>query len=289
MHLVTYILARVLIAPLRLVPFWLLYLSSDGFAFLLYHLGYRKRVVMDNLNRCFPEKTTAERRAIAKASYRNLADITFETLKSLACPVSSVLARFDTPDAALINRYFEEGRSVLLVGGHYNNWEWAALTMGIGLKGHSIIVYKTLTNAYMDRWLRASRARGENNLLCPMNETFATVKSMQNERYMMILGADQSPSNRRTSHWIDFFGQKTACVPGPDVLGRQFDCPIVYFEIQRTARGRYVMRYHPLVEKPTETTSPEITQVFMARLEQTIRQTPENWLWSHRRWKMAPE
>lgn len=289
MHFLSYLLARFFIGSLRFMPFWGLYRLSDAMAFLFYHLGYRKQVVLDNLRRCFPEKSEAALRAIAKQSYRNLSDVTLETLKSMVTPIETTLRRVKFHNVQLINDIFATGKSVLLVGGHYNNWEWMALGMGENLHGTGVIIYKTLSNPYMDRWLYASRARGQHIALKSMPETYPAIKEMKGSPCMFILGADQSPSNRRTAQWVSFFGQPTACLPGPDLLGRQFDYPIVYFEIQRVARGYYEVSYETICAKPANTESPQITQIYMDRLAETIQKDPGNWLWSHKRWKMKPE
>lgn len=289
MHFISYLPARFFIGLLRFLPFRALYGLSDVFAFFLYQFGYRKQVVWDNLRRCFPEKSDGELRAIAKASYRNLSDITLETLKSMVTPVAVILQRVRFHNADLINEIFASGKSVILAGGHYNNWEWMALGMGRDLEGKAVIVYKTLSNPYMDRWMQTSRGRGKNILLKTMGETFTAVKELKGQPAMFVLGADQSPSNRRTAQWVSFFGQTTACLPGVDVIGRQFDYPVVYFEIIRNRRGYYDVYYDMLCAEPAQTQAPQITQLYMDRLTETIFKDPANWLWSHKRWKMKPE
>lgn len=284
-----YLLVRLFIAPFRFLPFRLLYVLSDGMAFLLYAFGYRRKVVFSNLRRCFPEKSAHEIAAIARDSYRNLADVTLETLKSLVTPVSVILQRFEYKGIEHVNAAYQQGKSVVLAGGHCCNWEWAALGMGRNMDGLSIIIYKTLSNTHMDQWMRASRGRAENTALYPMEKTFPALKMLSEEgqRTGVILGADQSPSNPRSAHWVRFFGQETACLPGPDLIARQFDAPVFFFDIERVRRGYYVLTYTPLCTTPAATASGEITQMFMQRLEEQIRRNPGAWLWSHKRWKMT--
>jgi Kdo2-lipid IVA lauroyltransferase/acyltransferase len=288
---VGYCIARLFLTPFRWMPFRLLYILSDITAFAFYHLGYRKAVVFDNLRRCFPEKTPAEIRAIAKKSYQNLADVTLETVKALVTPIHAIRRRIEFHNLHLLNEQYDRGRSLVLAGGHYNNWEWAALGMGDGLKGLSLIIYKTLSNPYMDAWMLASRARANNMALRPMQETFPALKQYQRAgtRTGIILGADQSPSNAKTAQWVTFFNQPTACLPGPDLIGRQFDSPVFFFDIQRVRRGYYTITYTPICLEPATTLPGEITRLFMEKLEVQIRQDPSNWLWSHRRWKLKEE
>jgi len=288
MKFVGYLIARLFIGPFRWMPFRVLYALSDAVAVVLYHAGYRNAVVFDNLRRCFPGKTEREIKSIAKDSYKNLSDVTLETLKSMVTPVSVILNRFEFRNLELLNEQYDRGRSIIMAGGHYNNWEWAALGMGAGLKGLSVVIYKTLSNPYMDRWMQASRGRAENLTLRTMQETFPALSAFQRQGTLtgIVLGADQSPSNPRTAHWVTFFDQPTACLPGTDMIARQFDAAVFFFDIQRVKRGYYVLTYTPVCLNPTETTPGTITRLFMERLEAQIRQNPANWLWSHRRWKM---
>jgi KDO2-lipid IV(A) lauroyltransferase len=289
MKYVGYLLIRLLVAPFRILPFWLLYVSADVLAFLLYFFGYRKKVVFDNLRRCFPEKNDREITAIAKASYTNLADVTLESLKSLVSPVSVILKRFEFYGMEHLNAACRQSKSVVLAGGHYNNWEWAALGMVKDVEAIGVIIYKTISNPYMDAWVKASRSRSFNTKVYPMQDTFSALKTLRGNgvRTGVILGADQSPSNARSAHWVPFFGQDTACLPGPDLIARQFDAPVFFFDIQRVRRGYYTLTYSPLCLEPVKTSTGEITALFMQRLEEQIRRDPGNWLWSHRRWKMS--
>jgi Kdo2-lipid IVA lauroyltransferase/acyltransferase len=288
MQLLGFWLARGFFGLFRLVPFSLLYKMSEGLARLLFGFGYRKAVVYGNLRRCFPEKTEAEITEIAKGAYLNLADVTLETLKGNVTPVSKIGGRYTYPNPEVLNAYLDTGRSIILVGAHYNNWEWSVLTIADKLRGHAIAVYKPLSNPHMDRWLWKKRTRAGTKMV-GMKDTHATVVQYQKEPSVYILGSDQSPSNRKTAQWVDFFGQKTACLPGADFIARKYDYPVFYFDIQRVARGRYEMWFREVCLEPAQTEAPMITQLFMKKFEDQIRDRPENWLWSHRRWKMQDE
>lgn len=287
MQFLGYIFARAFFELSRLVPFWLLHLTADGLAWLFFTFGYRREVVFGNLRRCFPEKSEAEISQIARQTYLNLADITLETIKGVTAPYAEIKRRIGYRNIEAINRYLDAGQSVILTGGHYCNWEWGAITMADDYHGSAIGIYKPLSNKYMDAWLLRRRQRGGRMNMKEMKATFAAVERHKSDPAVFILVADQSPSNRRTAHWVQFFGQDTACLPGVDAIARANGLPVFWFKIRRPRRGFYEMHYSEICPDPTATQPGEITQQFMSVLESDIREQPENWLWSHRRWKMT--
>jgi Kdo2-lipid IVA lauroyltransferase/acyltransferase len=280
---------RSFVGLFRFVPYGLLYRLSNGIAFLFHAFGYRKQVVMGNLERCFPEKTPAERAAIGKASYRNLADIIVESLKGSTTPLTELRNRYTYLNYEVMNRYLEAGQSVVLVGGHYNNWEWGVITIAGGLRGSTIGVYKPLNNPHTDRWFFNNRSRDGHMILKSMKDTFASVEEYRGQPTTFILIADQIPSNRKTAIAAHFFGQRTACLPGAEQIAVQNNYPVLMYEIERVGRGRYELTFSEICTEPATTAHGKVTQLICTAIEGTIRKAPENWIWSHRRWKWQPE
>ncbi len=280
-----YIVLRLFVGLLWITPFPVLYLISDGLAALFYHvIGYRKKVVIGQLEKCFPEKTPEEIRKIAKNSYRNLTDILLETIKGISMPVEELHRRYQYLNREALNQHFRQGQCVVMCGSHFNNWEWGVVTAARGLEGNAIGVYKPLTNKYIDRYFNKSRER-DGLILKSMKETFGAVEAYKNNPTVFIIVADQSPSNRNTAQWTSFFGHRTAVGQGTDIIARQNNYPVYHFEITRVKRGHYTIDYQPICLDPTQTQTSEISQLFMSKLEAMIRRQPECWLWSHKRWK----
>ncbi len=271
----------------RLVPFRVLYALSDALAFLLFNIvGYRKKVIFENLHRSFPEKSAAEIQKIAHATYRNLTDVTVETLKSFTAPYEVVAARAICRNPEIVNQYLDRGQSVILTGSHLGNWEYSGLTMPPQFHGATVTAYKPLTNKKMDEYLNRARARTGMEMVA-MDEVFKAIRKRSSEPTVFILLADQSPSSRKSAHWVDFLGQETASLPGADVLGRKFGLPILYYRIIRTQkRGFYEIEFAEICPDPTIAQETDISKAFARRLEMDIREYPEQWLWSHKRWKM---
>jgi Kdo2-lipid IVA lauroyltransferase/acyltransferase len=286
MQYITYLLTRAFVELFRFVPFGAMYVLSDGISGLLFRFGYRGKVVYGNLKRCFPEKTESEIKQIAREFYRNLSDITLESIKCTTTPLEEIKHRYRILNYELMNQHLDAGRSVVLSGGHYGNWEWAVITIASGFRGKSIGVYKPLSNKYVNDWMFRTRDRDPKMVLTAMKETYAAVEKYKGENLIFLMVGDQSPSNRKTAHWVNFFGTDTACLSGVDNIARANDFPVFFYDIQRIKRGHYELTLSEIEMKPASQTEGLITQKLMKMLEKQINVKPQDWLWSHRRWKM---
>jgi len=287
--MVGYFFLRIGIELFRLIPFRVLYVLSDGLAFLLFNIiGYRKKVVFDNLRRAFPEKTEEERLRIARRFYLNLTDTTLETVKLFTTPVQEIKRRCPCLNPEVVNQYLDNGQSIILSGSHYNNWEITGITMPPVFHGATVTAYKPLTNKHIDRFLNRSRARTGMELVS-MEETFKVMRKRANEAVVFILLTDQSPTSRKNAHWVEFLGQDTASLPGVDVLARKFNFPVLYYHVRRVRRGYYEVSFDEIWKDPSTAADMDITRAYARRLETEIRALPENWLWSHKRWKIRRE
>lgn len=277
-----------LLQVFRLVPFRALYWISNGLAFLLSNIvGYRKKVIRENLRRAFPEKSDAELRQIIKATYRNLTDVTLETMKLFTLPYAELERRCKCVNPELVDQFLERGQCVMLSSSHIGNWEYAALTMAPKFKGTLVSVYKPLSNKRFDAFLNRSRSRTGMELVA-MDQVFRSMRSWTNKGgAVFFMLADQSPSSRKSAHWVEFLNQDSASLPGVDVLSRKFQMPVLYSLVRRTERrGFYELEFSILYEHPGQAAEMDITRAYARRVEADIRAQPEQWLWSHRRWKM---
>lgn len=284
--MVGYFFLRIFIELFRLVPFGVLYAISDGLAFLLFRvIGYRKKVVLDNLRRSFPEKEEGEIWRLARLSYRNLADTTLETFKYFTVSLPEIKRRCPVLNPEVVNQYLDRGQPIILTGSHYNNWEITGITMPPTFHGATVTAFKPLTNKHIDRYLNRSRGRTGMEMVS-MEEMFKTMRRRANEAVVWILLADQSPTSRKSAHWVEFLGQDTASLPGADVLSRKFNFPVLYYHVRRVKRGFYEVTFSEIWKNPSEAAEMDITRAYTRHLEEKIRAQPENWLWSHKRWKI---
>ncbi|MGV8827804.1 MAG: lysophospholipid acyltransferase family protein [Breznakibacter sp.] len=270
-----------------LLPFHALYFLSDGLYHLVKLVGYRKRVIMDNLRYSFPEKSNAELEEIRNNFYRHFSDILLETLKLRYISRRLMQKRVSFENTEYLEKMYHEGRDVIAVMAHFGNWEYVpAINMYISAQGCD--VYRPLKNKNYDRLMLKLRSRfGNHNI--PMKETLREILSMKQQsiRYVMGLIADQSPARSEKMAYLPFLNQNTPVLMGPEKIARRTNDVVVFFELSRPQRGHYHIKVVPLFEDARNTANFEITKTYLAHMEKMIRQTPHLWLWSHKRWKYA--
>ena len=271
---------------LTLTPFWLIYRISDLIYLLMYYLfSYRKNVVFENLRNSFPEKSEKEIIKIAKEYYKYFFDLMLETFKTLTMTKNQAMKRcvFDSNSLELFNKLYNENKDVIIVLGHFGNWEMGGTSFNSYCKQYLSVIYKPLKNKYFDKLIYNMRTRWGSKLI-PMHDTYETMKSTKNTISATAFIADQTPSPDN-AYWTTFLNQDTPIYWGTERIAKKLDYPIVYMTINLIKRGYYKIFAEMLVEYPRKTAEGEISEAHTRKLEKDIMEQPEIWLWSHRRWK----
>ncbi|MCK5822006.1 MAG: lysophospholipid acyltransferase family protein [Bacteroidales bacterium] len=268
-----------------IIPFWALYCFSNMFYFLFYYIiPYRKKIIWQNISRSFPDLDQKEQTKIIKGFYRNLCDLLVEWVKGQTLSNKALLKRYVFVNPEVLNDLYSNGQDVVCVGSHYANWEWGIMAAPLQLKHKLIAFYTPMTNKPIDFYIRQNRKKLGSELIAKED-----VRKVFNAKYdkpaAYFFGADQSPSNPKGSHWMKFLNQDTPCMKGPEFFARRYHLPVVYFDIQRLRRGYYTAKLKVIEYDPVNTVAGEITENYMHTLEQLIIKKPEDYLWSHRRWK----
>jgi KDO2-lipid IV(A) lauroyltransferase len=269
-----------------ILPFWILYGIADVFYVLMYYvIGYRKKVVYENLKNSFPEKSHKELKKIERKFFRYLCDLFLETLKTLTISRNTAVRHCDfSPEARdLFNKLYEEKRSFIIVMGHFGNWEWAGNTFSILQKQQMYVIYHPLTNKQFDKLMYNMRTRFGNKLYA-MKDTMREMIKNRNEVNVTAFIADQTPSPEG-AYWTTFLHQDTPVFWGTEKIAQKLNFPVVYVTVWRPKRGYYLTNAEMLVENPKDTKEGEISELHTRKLERDIIAQPEIWLWSHRRWK----
>jgi KDO2-lipid IV(A) lauroyltransferase len=269
------------------MPFWLLYRFSDLLYVIVYHLvGYRKKVVMSNLELVFPNKSDSERKLIARAFYRHLCDLIFETIKNLTISEREMRRRFRVDNLALTDRLFSQHRSAILLCGHYGSWEWSGI-MNRMVPHKCQAVYKELDNPYFDRLVRKIRGRFGGEIISRkkvVSRLFRLEK--KGERTLTLILADQTPKFGGFKHRDLFMGIDVPVFTGPEELAKKLDMVLLYLHIEKIKRGYYSARIVILEENPATVDDFKLTRKFFDLLEGQIKKAPALYLWSHKRWKL---
>jgi KDO2-lipid IV(A) lauroyltransferase len=272
-----------------LLPFWFLYLISDLIFVVIYYLvGYRRKVVQENLQNSFPEKTEKELHAIEKKYFRYLADLTVETVKMITVSKEEIYKRVISPNREILTKYFSEGRNIMMALGHYGNWEMADLRMSLEIDKPLLVVYKPLTNDIFDQFFIKIRSRFGATLVA-MKNIMRTMVKHKDEIIVSAFVADQTPVKHEATYFTTFLNQPTAFFLGIEKLARLNNSVVIFCDVERPKRGHYSFNLITLAENPKETAEYEITQAYVKCLETMIKREPQYWLWSHRRWKFKPE
>jgi Kdo2-lipid IVA lauroyltransferase/acyltransferase len=271
---------------ITLLPLRVLYLFSDMFYIIMYYIaGYRRKVVAANLRNSFPEKSDAERNLIERRFYRHLCDLFVETLKVTHMSPGQISRRFTFRDLSAVDRLYGEGKSLMALCSHYNNWEWfSAVPLVIPYK--LLSVYKPLTNKYFNQFILNLRTKF-GMLVSPMQNILRDLIKLRNENILTISGfvADQTPPPDEHAYWTTFLNQETGFFRGAEKLAVKYDMPVIFVNITKIKRGYYEVAFELITDRPREAAPGFVTARFAEMLEAVIREKPEYWLWSHRRWK----
>lgn len=283
----SYLIFRTFVGCFKLIPFRMVYQLSNFVSFLLCKvIKYRKNLVVSNIEKVFPNFQEKEKSDLLKKSYSNLADILLEGIKGVSMNRKQLINRYKYINPEIIDDCFQKNKSIILATGHYNNWEWAALSTPYFFKHQIVGIYKKLSNTYIDKYFKKSRSN-TGIILYELNETSEGFKKQSNEHKpsLFLMAGDQSPSNTKKAYWTMFLNQKTPCLHGIENYSRAYNLPIVYCNIQRVKRGFYELELSWLLQNPSEYKEGQITALYMNKLEEIIKEKPGNWLWSHNRWK----
>lgn len=286
MHFIAYILLYPLLYLISILPFRILYVVSDVLYILIYRIfGYRKKVVASNLNLVFPEKSPEEIKRITKVFYHHLCDMILESIKSLTISEGEMKKRYKFTNVEVVQGIENQNRSMILMCAHYGSWEWIFILQTY-VKSRGNAVYKQLANKYFDRLVKRIRAK-YNSYLITTKEIIPTLIKEKREGIISINGfvSDQSPKLNKAFHWNEFMGVKVPVHTGAEMLAKKLDMAVVFFKVKKVKRGYYETTFETITLNPKEFEDYQITDIFLELVEDQIREAPEYYLWTHKRWK----
>jgi KDO2-lipid IV(A) lauroyltransferase len=268
------------------LPFPLLY-GLAWFAYLLlYHVvRYRRQVVVDNLSKAFPDKSDAERSSLARAFYRQFSQVALEIIKARRMQPEDFLQRARMLNPELLQQYSKDfSESVIVLTIHQGNWEW----MLHGATTHFDIpispVYKPLHNKTADKLIYDIRSQFGSRPLS-MDESVKDIIRRRREFRIFVLVADQSPIRSERGYWTTFMNQEANFYLGAETIAKMTKFPVLYAQCHRRSKGHYEIEFKELAEPPYDKDTHTLTDRYVAMAEEAIREEPESWLWTNRRWK----
>lgn len=279
---------RILLKALTRVPLPVLYAVGWFAYFVAFHvMSWRRNQVERDLANSFPDRTPAERAAILKQSYRNSADMLAETIWGFGAAPEALLPHVVFENPEMVERCVAAGQSVMLLAGHYCNWEWGMLAGAVRFRLPISAVYQQHRLRSVDAFLRDARARFGVKLIPREEFVFELMANGAVPRGYALI-ADQTPRRQDHAYWTRFLNQDTAFYAGADRVAKYLEASVLYGSMRRLRRGVYSVRLEVLAEPPYETERTDvIMERFARRLEKSVVEAPADWLWIQKRWKYA--
>ena len=267
-----------------LLPMRILYGFSDLAYFIIYYfVKYRRDIVSNNLNIAFPEKTTEEKTAIAKKFYKNLTDTFIETIKMISISEKKYRSMCEM-DLSKVIELANKGKSIQFHAGHQFNWELANWMIAEKMPIPFIGVYKKISNPSFDRIFYNMRSK-TGTVLVGTHEFRNRMHQLMSKQYCIGLAADQNPGNPAMAFWLNFFNRPVPFVTGPDKGAIKNNTAVVFVRLIKLKRGKYRFETEIVTENSGDMQEGQLTLIYRDLLEKTIKQNPDNYLWSHRRWR----
>lgn len=274
-----------LVIPISYLPLRILYLFTDFFYLLLITVvPYRKKVIEGNIERSFPDKSKSERAKIKRQFYRHFCDLLAEGIKNLTISKAALTSRFTVKNSEIMYQLYNQKKSVILVSGHYNNWEWLITAQNFLFPHKAMGIGMPMTSKFWDKKINERRMRFGMKVIHSKNFREEIEKNSYHPVAVLTLG-DQSPGDSSKSYWMDFLHQKTAVAFGTEMMAHQFNFAVVYFVTRKIKRGHYEMELFLISDDPTKNAWGELTEAHTHKLESEIKANPQFWIWSHKRWK----
>ncbi len=266
------------------------YILKPFLALLLILSHYRHKVIAENMAKSFPEKSRQEIRRLVRSYYIHLAEVAVDIISLVGASERRKERAVNWVNAKEVAERLD-GKDWIAVGAHYGCWEYLPLWSRKQMCNTFMSVYHPMSNVVFDGLFLRLRKYSENITTVPMKSTITYYLRNRNKGKGIILGllSDQSPNLRADTHWFRFLNQDTAFIDGAESIATKFNIPILFAYTKRVAPGRYEVMLEEIYDGKENVVQHEITQRYAIRLEEMIREQPELWMWSHKRWKHTPE
>jgi KDO2-lipid IV(A) lauroyltransferase len=286
MQLLVFILLYPILWLISMLPFRLLYLFSDGIYVLVYRIiGYRKKIVRNNIAMALPNLSVAERLLIEKKFYHHMCDMFLEMIKTMTISRAELDKRYTFTNIDLYMELEKKQKSIAVLMAHYASYEWA-ISMNNIINFEGFAIYKKIANKYFDKLVRDIRSKFKATLITN-RETIRIIENNAKTKHLGVYGfaSDQSPQLSKTHHWATFMGIETPVHTGAEMLAKRFDMNVIFLKTRKVKRGYYEGTFEYLADNPKEVPNYQISDEFLKRVEKQILEAPEYYLWTHKRWK----
>jgi KDO2-lipid IV(A) lauroyltransferase len=286
MQFIVFILLYPFLWFISVLPFRLLYAVSDAIYLLIYYvIGYRRKIVRQNIQLALPHLSKKEQITVEKKSYRHMCDMFLEMIKTMTISEKELDKRFVFTNIDVLTKMEQEGKSIAVMMAHYASYEWA-ISLNKFSRLTSYAIYKKIANRHFDKLVKDIRLKFK-AILITTRETIPTIEKNYRENHLGLYGfaSDQSPQLSKTHHWGTFMGIETPVHTGAEMLAKRFDMNVIFLKVKKVKRGHYQATFELMFDQTTAVPNYEISDEFLRRVEKQIYEAPEYYLWTHKRWK----
>ncbi|MDL1913067.1 MAG: lipid A biosynthesis acyltransferase [Bergeyella sp.] len=279
---------KIILKIISYVPLRVLYIFSDIMFFVgFYVVKYRKKIVFENLKNSFPKKSEKELKNIQKKFFKNLSDYTVETIKLISITEKELRLRVQHIHHGIFKELEKEKKNIILLTGHVFNWEWLLSITSVCAKENYYSVYRKVNNSFWNNEILNIRNRFKNKSLEAGEVIKHMIKNPNDGDSVYLFVADQTPHVSNVNIGLHFLNQRTPVFVGYDKISSKLDLAFIYCETKKIKRGHYQVNYYRICPENKEFAPYELVKKYHILLENTIRKQPENYLWSHRKWKYS--
>ncbi len=286
MHLLIYSITYPIILGISKLPWKLFYtFSTCTYIVTYYIIRYRRKTVTENLTLVFPEKSKEEIKSIRKAFYKHMCDMFLEMTKSLSISREELIKRYKVINLEEFHEFEKKNKSIIALMGHYGSFEWSNAIDLVSLNP-CVGIYKQIKNKHFDSLAHRIRGRFNSRLIASHKVARQIIKDKQENTvcaYGMI--SDQSPKISNAKYWTDFMGIKVPIFLGGEFLAQRLDVIVLYLQVKKVKRGHYEVKFIPISENSKEEEKFYSIKKYLQLLEEQIREEPQYYLWTHKRWK----
>ena len=277
---------RIISALSRLLnhlPDWLLNAIQASISFTTTHLiHYRRRTIFQNLHFLFPNLSYQQKMMILQNFNRFIASVMLQTILNFS-PRPQAKKKMTLVNPELLQPYVDKQQSVIIVLGHYSNWEFLTANCNL-VSRKSVVLYKKLRNTKIDALLRSSRERMGCKLVSGSRIAKSLLAGKTDPTFFFFL-SDQYPAKDQATEVVTFFNKKMRFLSGAEKFARKLNFPVMYLSVSPEENQHYQVKLHEISSDPTKTQQGEITQLIATQLERQITENPAYWLLSHKRFK----
>lgn len=254
------------------------------FIVLYFFLRYRKSTIVKNIDRSFPTKDSREKNRIRTKYYWHLATLIIESVANIGFTKKQLMKRLRFVNSEQVQSYLDQNRNVIIVGGHFGNWEWVITALGLVFHKNLFGLGMPMTDRFWDQKLTAKRERFGLKVIHSKNHN-EYLKNSNNHPFVILMLSDQSPGDSNKSYWMPFLNQITAVQFGTENMANQNDAVVFYYHMNRIQSGKYEVVFECVTDAPRTQDYGFITSMHTELLEADIHANPSQWMWSHKRWK----